>query len=106
MRAWWGESEQAGSVAAASPTIASAWQRQPPQSRSLRSQERQGSGIQSVPRKAVKAGEEVQISARDRSCTDQKSRLGMVSAAWQGRTLPDGVTFMRRRPQPPAQAFG
>ena len=37
---------------AASPVIAKAWQRQPPKSISLRSQERHGSFIQSVPRKA------------------------------------------------------
>ena len=31
----------------------------------------------------------------------------MVSAAWQGRTLPDGDTLSDRRPHPPAQAsFG
>ncbi len=30
----------------------------------------------------------------------------MVSAAWQGSTLPAGVTFMSLRPQPPAQALG
>ena len=30
----------------------------------------------------------------------------MVSAAWQGSTLPEGVTLSERRPQPPTQAFG
>jgi len=46
------DSAHAGSVCAGSRVMAKAWQRQPPQSISLRSQERQGSGIQSVPRKA------------------------------------------------------
>src|SRR5207247_9366888 len=41
---------QAGSVRAASPAKAKAWQRQPPQSTSRNSQERQGSRIQDVPR--------------------------------------------------------
>ena len=30
----------------------------------------------------------------------------MISAAWQGSTLPDGVTLSERRPQPPTQGFG
>ncbi len=30
----------------------------------------------------------------------------MVSAAWQGSTRPEGVTFSDRRPQPPMQGFG
>ena len=46
---WNGDRPQAGSVAAASPRMAKAWQRQPPQSISRRSQERQGSGIHFVP---------------------------------------------------------
>src|SRR3546814_1985128 len=50
MAACSGERAQAGSTVPASPVSAKAWQRQPPQSISRRSQERQGSGIQSVPR--------------------------------------------------------
>src|SRR5207245_1983826 len=46
----WGESEQTGSVAAASPVTRKAWQRQPPKSWVRRSQVRHGSGIQSSPR--------------------------------------------------------
>jgi hypothetical protein len=30
----------------------------------------------------------------------------MISAAWQGRALTLGVTTMKRRLQPPMQAFG
>ena len=30
----------------------------------------------------------------------------MVSAAWQGSTLPAGVMFMKPLPQPPMQGFG
>ena len=68
----------------ASPVRASAWQRQPPKSFSLRGQDRQGSRIQSVPRKALKAGNSAQISASARSRTDQKASPGILSAAWQG----------------------
>ena len=67
MRAWIGDFTQAGSVAAASPAIAIAWHRQPPQSISRRSQLRHGSCIHSVPRNALNAGESVQISASVRS---------------------------------------
>ena len=30
----------------------------------------------------------------------------MDSAAWQGSTLPPGVTLSERRPQPPTHGFG
>ena len=53
---------QAGSATAASPAKAKAWQRQPPQSISRNSQERQGSRIQSVPRNVWKASEWSQMS--------------------------------------------
>jgi hypothetical protein len=86
--------------------MAKAWQRQPPKSCSRRRQPRQGSFIQSVPQKAWNAGECNQISANECSRTFQNSRVGMVSAAWQGSTLPVGVTFKERRPQPPTQGFG
>ena len=55
---------QAGSVRSASPAKARAWQRQPPQSTSRNSQERQGSRIQPVPRKRWKASELSQMSRR------------------------------------------
>src|ERR671913_1721136 len=89
-RAWCGDSSQAGSVFLGSPVSAMAWQRQPPKSASLRAQERQGSGIQSVPRKAWKAGLSDQIQARSWSRTLENSRLGMLAAAWQGSTRPLG----------------
>ena len=105
MRAWWGERSQAGSVAAASPRTASAWQRQPPKSISRRSQDRQGS------RHPVGAAEGLE---RRRVRPDVRQRRGraptripgpgMVSAAWHGSTRPDGVTFSDRRAQPPMQA--
>ena len=65
-----------------------------------------GSCIQAVPRKALKAGEFAQMSASECSRTDQNSRPGMEPAAWQGSTLPAGVTFSERRPQPPTHGFG
>src|SRR5579883_838050 len=85
-----GEKAQAGSTRAASPVSAKAWQRQPPQSISRRSQERHGSGIQAVPRKRLKASEPYQMSARLASLTEGKSKPGRLSAAWQGSTLPAG----------------
>ncbi len=97
---------QAGSVAAASPAIAIAWQRQPPQSISRRSQLRQGSCIQSVPRNALKAGESRQISARLRSPKRSKVSERMVCAAWQGSTVPSGATMKASRAQPPMQGLG
>ena len=66
----------------------------------------QGSRIQPVPRKASNAGERPQISRSGRSRTLQKVRPGMVSAAWQGRTLPLGVTFSDCRPQPLTHGLG
>src|SRR5437867_3456643 len=65
-----------------------------------------GSLIHPVPRKALKAGEFAQISASDRSRTFQNSSPVIDSAAWQGSTLPAGVTLSERRPQPPTQGFG
>jgi hypothetical protein len=78
---------------------AKAWQRQPPKSTSRRGQLAHGSFIHAVPRKALKAGEFAQISASDRSRTFQNSSPGIDSAAWQGSTLPAGVTLRDRRPQ-------
>ena len=78
----------------------------PPKSISRRAQLAHGSCIQAVPRKALKAGEFAQMSASECSRTDQNSRPGMNSAAWQGSTLPAGVTFSERRPQPPTHGFG
>src|SRR6516162_6850633 len=93
-------------VRAGSPVSAKAWQRQPPQSISRRSQERQGSAIHAVPRNRAKAAEWYQISARLASPTVGKRNPGRLSAAWHGSTLPDGVMLKKRRPQPPMQAFG
>ncbi len=45
-----GDSEQTGSVAAASAARRKAWQRQPPKSKARRSQVLQGSCIQASPR--------------------------------------------------------
>ena len=59
-----------------------------------------------MPRNAVKAGDAIHISVSECSRTDQNSRPGMLSAAWQGSTLPAGVTLSERRPQPPTQGFG
>src|SRR5262245_43252709 len=101
-----GDSEQAGSVAVASPVSANAWQRQPPTSLVLRGQLRQGSAIQSVPRNALNAAPSYQISASGRSLTLSNSSVVMVSAAWHGRTLPDGVTFRFCLAQPPMHGLG
>ena len=49
-------------MAAASPVSAKAWQRQPPQSASRRSQLRQGSGIQAVPQGQWEASEALGLS--------------------------------------------
>jgi hypothetical protein len=46
------------------------------------------------------------MSARECSVTDQNSSPGIDSAAWQGSTLPEGVTLSERRPQPPRQGLG
>src|ERR671918_1226196 len=100
------ESEQAGSVALASPVSANAWQRQPPKSIVLRGQLRHGSAIHSVPRNALNAAPWYQISASGRSLTLSNSSVVMVSAAWQGRTLPEGVTFRFCLAQPPMHGFG
>ena len=61
-----GESEQTGSVAAASCASRKAWQRQPPKSCARRSQVRQRSGIQSSPRNFWNASEFSQISRSER----------------------------------------
>ena len=63
-----------GRCCAASPVIANAWQRQPPKSISRKAQERHGSFIQSVPRKALKASEFSQMSSSGRSRTLSNSR--------------------------------
>src|SRR5690349_22800376 len=76
-----GARAQAGSVRAASPVSAKAWQRHPPQSISRRSQERHGSGIQAVPRKRLNASERYQMSARLSLITEGKMKPGKVSAA-------------------------
>ena len=89
-----------------SPVRANAWQRQPPQSISRRSQLRHGSGIQSVPRNRLKALECSQIQASGRSVTLSNSRKSSDSAAWQGSTLPAGVMLRNWRPQPPMHDFG
>src|SRR3954465_259970 len=102
-----GDSAQAGSVLPASPVSAKAWQRQPPKSISLNSQDRHGSGIQPVPRYRLKASEFCQIQAiewLDR--TDRKSSPVMVSAAWQGKILPEGEMLKNCRPHPPMHFFG
>src|SRR5258706_249376 len=83
-----------------------AWQRQPQKSSSRRGQLAHGSFIHALPRKALKAGEFAQISASACSRTFQNSRPGMDSAAWQGSTLPAGVTLSERRPQPPTPGLG
>src|SRR5215213_6155326 len=85
-----GDSVQTGSVLPASPVSAKAWQRQPPKSMVLRGQETQGSRIQSVSRNAANAGERSQMARSGYSRTLQNVRPGMLSAAWQGRTLPLG----------------
>src|SRR5579859_390856 len=97
---------QAGSVRAASPVRANAWQRQTPRSASRCSQLRQGSGAQSVPLKRANASERFQISLKGVSRTEGKAKPGRLSAAWQGSALPEGEMLIARRPQPPMQAFG
>src|SRR5262249_10539215 len=97
---------QAGSASSAAPGTAKAWQRQPPQSRSRRGQDRQGSRIPAGPAKGWEAPDMSQMFAQRRSRTLSKVSPGMVSAAWQGRTLPDGVMVMLLRPQPPMHGFG
>src|SRR5829696_3748953 len=97
---------QTGSVLRASPVKVNAWHRQPPKSISLRGQDAQGSRIHSVPRKALKAGDSRQISISGRSRADQKVKPGIVAAAWQGSTHPEGVTLRDWRPQPFMQGFG
>ncbi len=71
-----GDSEQTGSVAAASPASRRAWQRQPPKSRVRRSQVLQGACIQSSPRNFWNAGEVSQISRRLLSFTLANSQAG------------------------------
>src|SRR4051812_19397361 len=104
--AFMGDSVQTGSVLPASPVSPKAWQRQPPKSMVLRGQEMQGSRIQSVPRNASNAGERSQMARSGYSRTLQNVRPGMLSAAWQGRTLPLGVTLSDCRPQPLRQGLG
>src|SRR4029450_1669661 len=87
---WSGDSAQAGPARPASPVSGKAWQRQPPQSISRRSQLRQGSAIQSVPRNRLKASDRYQMSARLLVRTEGKAMPGSVSAAWQGTAVPDG----------------
>ena len=67
----------AGSVFAASPVKAMAWQRQPPKSISARGQLRHGSFIQLVPRYFWKACPLSQMSARRFSLTLSNSRPGI-----------------------------
>src|SRR5579871_775567 len=102
-----GDSAQAGSVLPASPDSAKAWQRHPPKSISRNSQDLHGSFIQVVPRYRLKASEFCQIQAiewLDR--TDSNSNPVMLSAAWQGNTLPAGEMLKNCRPQPPMHFFG
>ncbi len=89
----------------ASPVRAKAWQRQPPKSSSRRSQLRQGSGIQSVPRNAVITGESSQIRSSGSARTLARGS-GSDWAAGQGSTSPFGVTVSCRDAQPPMQGFG
>ncbi len=86
----------------------SAWQRQPPKSSSWRpsGQLRQGSCIQSVPRKRVNASDSCQIHSSERSFTLANSRPGIVAAAWHGSASPLGATIMVVVPQPPMHGFG
>src|SRR5262244_1136281 len=102
--AWLGDNAQTGSVAAALPARAKAWQRQPPQSISARSQPWQGLGIQAVPRNFKNASLVSQMSLRERVRTLSKVKPGSVAAAWQGRARPSGVTTITWRPQPPMHA--
>jgi hypothetical protein len=70
----------------------------PPKSNTRPAQLAHGTCIQAVPWKALEAGEFAQMSASECSRTDQNSRPGIDSAAWQGSTLPAGVTLGERRP--------
>ena len=103
-----GDSSQAGSVAVASPARAIAWQRQPPKSTSFSAQDRQGSGIQSVPRKAWKAG----TLLPDLSAAAGRGPIGEFEARDRGRRMAgqdlalSGSTFRMTLPQPPMQGFG
>src|SRR5260370_19152684 len=106
MAPWSGDKWHTGSAPLGLPVSAKAWQRQPPQSISRRSQERQGSIIQSVPRKRMKASELRQIASRLVVPTEGKESPGNVSAAWQGSALPAGVTLRKRLAHPPIQALG
>jgi hypothetical protein len=54
----------------------------------------------------LNASEFSQMSRSGLSFTLSKLRNLMLSAAWQGSTLPDGVMFMKPLPQPPMQGFG
>src|ERR1700739_1706680 len=101
-----GETEQTGSVAAAFPASTKAWQRQPPKSTERRSQDLQGSCIQSSPRNLWNASLFRQISARDFSFTFSNCKPGITAAAWQGSASPLGVTRMTLRAQPPMQGLG
>src|SRR4051794_6295726 len=92
-----GESEQTGSVAAGSPANNKAWQRQPPKSMERRSQDLQGSCIQSWPRNFWNAAEFSQISRRLCCFTLLNCRPGIIFAAWQGNTSPFGVISMSLR---------
>ena len=47
-----------------------------------------------------------QISANPVSRTEGKTKPGRLSAAWHGKARPAGLMLMKRRPQPPMQAFG
>ena len=104
MAACSGDSSQAGSVAAASPVSASAWQRQPPKSTSL---QRAGAAGLGHPVGAAEALEGRALlpdpAQRSWSRTMANSRPGMLAAAWQGSTLPCGVT-LRMRAAPAAHA--
>ena len=81
---WSGDRWHTGSVRAASPVSRNAWQRHPPKSISRRPQLRQGSGIQSVPRKRWKSGDSAQIHASESLRTFKRGR-GSTCAAGQGR---------------------
>src|SRR5262249_41563566 len=86
-RAWSGARWHTGSVAAASPVSAKAWQRQPPKSTSRRGQLAHGSFIHAVPRKALKAGEFAQISASACSRTFQKRDRGQFVPSRRRRMM-------------------
>ena len=75
-----GASAHAGSVAAASPASAKAWQRHPPKSMARSSQVRHGAGIQSSPRNARKPGPSDQMAASDRSRTFSQVSVVMARA--------------------------